>query len=152
MYQNMTREEMIQRLYEGNFTTGELERQLIAKLFEQCCGGSSGGGAFVVNVKPDAETGAAILDKTAIEIFEALKTMPVIIIGDYVDGDENVVRQQVPLSRVMIRESGYMFVSSPQLVNQGSVIEQIFYASNDNDYPTDQEPSESPDEPLDPGE
>lgn len=38
MYGNMTREEMIQRLYEGNFTTGELERQLIAEIFRKMLG------------------------------------------------------------------------------------------------------------------
>lgn len=35
MYQNMTLEEMIQRLYDGNFSTGELERQLIAEIFRK---------------------------------------------------------------------------------------------------------------------
>ncbi len=33
MYDDMTLEDMIQRLYDGNFSTGELERQLIAKIF-----------------------------------------------------------------------------------------------------------------------
>lgn len=33
MYDDMTLEEMIQRLYKGSFTTGELERQLIAEIF-----------------------------------------------------------------------------------------------------------------------
>lgn len=33
MYDDMTLEDMIQRLYNGNFTTGELERQLIAEIF-----------------------------------------------------------------------------------------------------------------------
>lgn len=35
MYDDMTLEEMIQRLYEGSFTTGELERQLIAEIFRK---------------------------------------------------------------------------------------------------------------------
>ena len=30
--------DMIQRLYEGNFTTGELERQLIAEIFRKMLG------------------------------------------------------------------------------------------------------------------
>lgn len=86
MYGNMTREEMIQRLYEGNFTTGELERQLIAKLFEQCCGGgggdgdggsSGGGGAFVVNVSLSED--ALTMDKTAKEIWEAAQSSTVIV-------------------------------------------------------------------------
>lgn len=33
MYEDMSLEEMIQRLYDGNFSTGELERQLIAEIF-----------------------------------------------------------------------------------------------------------------------
>lgn len=33
MYDDMTLEQMIRRLYDGNFTTGELERQLIAEIF-----------------------------------------------------------------------------------------------------------------------
>lgn len=76
MYQNMTREEMIQRLYEGNFTTGELERQLIAKLFEQCCGGggSSGGETFVVEIEPAADGTRSKFNKTAKEVFDACKT------------------------------------------------------------------------------
>ncbi len=35
MYDDMTLEEMIQRLYDGNFSTGELERQLIAEIFRR---------------------------------------------------------------------------------------------------------------------
>jgi len=82
MYGNMTREEMIQRLYEGNFTTGELERQLIAKLFEQCCGGggSSGGEALIVHANvADDGSGVSVLDKTAAEIFEAYQSSDVIL-------------------------------------------------------------------------
>lgn len=144
MYQNMTREEMIQRLYEGNFTTGELERQLIAKLFEQCCGGgsgSSGGGAFVVNASADAETEFVTLDKTAVEIFEALKIMPVILAADRADEDGNTVRMQIPISRAVKAESGgyYTFISS-QVAGSG-VVEQEYYAANDNDYPTNQDPT-----------
>lgn len=74
MYGNMTREEMIQRLYEGNFTTGELERQLIAKLFEQCCGGggSSGGETLIVEIEPADDKKK--FNKTAKEVFDACKT------------------------------------------------------------------------------
>lgn len=81
MYGNMTREEMIQRLYEGNFTTGELERQLIAKLFEQCCGGegSSGGGVLIVHGSYDEQTDVTTLDKTAAEIFGAFQSSGVIV-------------------------------------------------------------------------
>lgn len=143
MYQNMTREEMIQRLYEGNFTTGELERQLIAKLFEQCCGGggSSGGEALIVhaNVADDGSQ-EIVLDKTAAEIFEAFKIMPVILAADRVDPEGNTVRMQIPISRAMKTESGYYTFISSQVAGSG-VVEQEYYAANDNDYPTNQNPT-----------
>lgn len=146
MYGNMTREEMIQRLYDGNFTTGELERQLIAKLFEQCCegggSGSSGGGAFVVHGSIDDKTDYMTLDKTAVEIFEAFKTMPVIIVANSADESNggSTYWDQFLITRVIIDENGYKFVHN---------LSVKFFAANDNDYPTNQEPSGSADHTAD---
>lgn len=36
-YNTMTIAEMLDRLYAGNFTTGELERQLIAAIIKRVC-------------------------------------------------------------------------------------------------------------------
>jgi len=125
MYGNMTREEMIQRLYEGNFTTGELERQLIAKLFEQCCGGggSSGGEALIVHANA-ADDGSQnlILDKTAAEIFGAFQSSGVIVISEDVNGNQ-----------------GYMTISRMSLTANGRytfVVNNVnFEAYTGNDYP-----------------
>ena len=122
MYGNMTREEMIQRLYDGNFTTGELERQLIAKLFEQCCGGggSSGGEALIVhaNVADDS----IVLDKTAAEIFGAFQSSGVIVISEKVNGTQ----EYMTISSMVLTANGrYTFV-----VNDAD-----FDADTGNDYP-----------------
>lgn len=89
MYGNMTREEMITRLYEGNFTTGELERQLIAKLFEQCCGGggSSSGETFVVEIESVDDDKK--FNKTAKEVFDACKTSNVIFVETTTETEPN---------------------------------------------------------------
>lgn len=86
MYGNMTREEMIQRLYKGDFATGELERQLIAKIFEKCCGGGSGGGVSIIGeigTFPDTS-----LDKTAAEIIEMAETGIIVLPIVEDNGDE----------------------------------------------------------------
>lgn len=109
MYQNMTREEMIQRLYDGNFTTGELERQLIAKLFEQCCGGggsSGGGGAFVVNVSYSEDT--FTMDKTAKEIWEAAQSSTILVKMPTDEGAPEVMIMSS--AKKYIDASRYMFV------------------------------------------
>ena len=142
MYQNMTREEMIQRLYEGNFTTGELERQLIAKLFEQCCGGggSSGGETLVVEIEP-ADNGLKF-NKTAKEVFDACKTSNNVLFvetktetdSEYGDLITTTTYSLCGIQHMTDGTNGsYLFV----LTGPNSSNTRFSYAcNNDNDYPT----------------
>lgn len=141
MYGNMTREEMIQRLYEGNFTTGELERQLIAKLFEQCCGGggsSGGGGVFVVHDVEGKTTGKDRLDKTAAEILEASKTMLVMLVNYYEDEEETSV-QNYFIGEALKEDNNYIFkfYYNSQNGNEtgANAYCKQYRAANDDDYP-----------------
>lgn len=139
MYGNMTREEMITRLYEGNFTTGELERQLIAKLFEQCCGGggSSSGETFVVEIQKIADDKK--FNKTAKEVFDACETSNVIFVETKTETDPDYGLMTI---RSIYSLAGAGYVTGDlglsyafKLIGPDSNSTNIYMCHDGNEYP-----------------
>ena len=138
MYGNMTREEMIQRLYEGNFTTGELERQLIAKLFEQCCGGGSSGGGETLVVEIEPEGAGKKFNKTAKEVFDACKTSNVIFMETKTETDqfgEMTVTEIYSLTGIEHKTYGSDAIYVFGLIEANTTSKYLFSCVGDNNYP-----------------
>jgi len=141
-------EDMIRKLYEGNFTTGELERQLIAKLFEQCCGGGgsgSSGGAFVVNVSLSEDT--FTMDKTAKEIWEAAQSSTILVKLPPLNGYDSTTIVRNAQKRIdtlqgnlrgSIEDGGTSDDTSKYLFDADG---PIFVANADDEYPYYHQPA-----------
>lgn len=125
-----------------------LARQNIGCFCEAGGGGgsSSGGGAFVVNRNYDETDTVITLDKTAAEIFEAVKNGLVIVGDTLIEGDQGRLGRTEFITNARKNDQEYMFITieASSLDNHVALDFRSYYAVNDNDYPSNQVPSDDP--------